>query len=277
VTEFVEVADRVWVARYEWVDVNVTAISGDRGLVVVDTHGSTAAGQIVLDDLRRLGVGPVTRVVNSHWHWDHTFGNAAFRDALHDVPIHAHEEAARSLAEDGQRPKQYFADDADDPHRDEVLATEIVIPNQTFTETHVVDLGDRLVDLVFLGRAHTSGDIVVRVADVNVVIAADLIEESDHPWIGMDSWPLEWPATLDSLLRLTSEQTVVIPGHGALVNRTFVHTQRNEIAQIAETIRSLVGLDVPAEQAAVEGEWPWEVDERIHNAITRGYEALATE
>ena len=41
--DFTEVADRVWVARYEWFDVNVTAVGGDRGLVVVDTHGSTAA------------------------------------------------------------------------------------------------------------------------------------------------------------------------------------------------------------------------------------------
>jgi glyoxylase-like metal-dependent hydrolase (beta-lactamase superfamily II) len=107
-TDFVEVTDRVWVARYAWADVNVTAIGGERGLVVVDTHGSTVAGRIVLDDLRRLGVGPVTSVVNTHWHWDHTFGNAAFREAAHDVPIHAHEETARWLAEHGQLPKQYF-------------------------------------------------------------------------------------------------------------------------------------------------------------------------
>jgi hypothetical protein len=60
VPEFVEVADRVWVARYEWMDVNVTAIGSDRGLVVVDTHGSTAAGRNVLTDLDRLGVRPVT-------------------------------------------------------------------------------------------------------------------------------------------------------------------------------------------------------------------------
>jgi glyoxylase-like metal-dependent hydrolase (beta-lactamase superfamily II) len=276
-TDFVEVADRIWVARYEWVDANVTAIGAERGLVVVDTHGSTVAGRIVLDDLTRLGVGPVTSVVNSHWHWDHTFGNAAFREDVQDVPIHAHEEAARWLAEHGQRPKQYFEDDPDDPHREEVIATQIVIPDQTFSDTQTLDLGDRLVELVFLGRGHTSGDIVVRVQDANVVIAADLIEESAKPWIGLDSWPLEWPDTLDGLLRLTSEHTAVIPGHGTTVSRAFVHTQRDEIAQIANTIRTLSGDGVPVERAAEEGEWPWEVDERIQNAITRGYEALSSE
>lgn len=271
-----EVADRVWLARYEWADVNVTAIGGERGLVVVDTHGSTATGRIVLEDLDRLGVGPVTQVVNSHWHWDHTFGNAAFREADRDVPIHAHEEAALWLADQGERMKQRFADSPDDPHHADVAATDIVIPDQTFADGRAVDLGDRLLELVFLGRGHTSGDIVVRLADVNVVIAGDLVEESAKPWIGMDSWPLEWPATLDMLLELMTEQTLVIPGHGVVVDRTFVRTQRDEISQIVETVRTLAGLGIPADRAAAEGAWPWEVDERIHNAVTRGYEALVS-
>jgi hypothetical protein len=46
VPKFVEVADRIWVARYDWADVNITAIGGERGLVVVDTHGSAAAGRM---------------------------------------------------------------------------------------------------------------------------------------------------------------------------------------------------------------------------------------
>ncbi len=275
--EFLEVADRVWVARYAWADVNITAIGGERGLVVVDTHGSSAAGRVVLDDLDRLGVGPVTHVVNSHWHWDHTFGNVAFRDAVRDVPIHAHEEAARWLTEHGQRMKQRFADSPDDPHRDDVAATEIVIPDKTFNATHALDLGDRLIELVFLGRGHTSGDIVTRVVDADVVAAADLIEELAKPWIGMDSYPLEWPATLDVLLESMTDQTVVIPGHGALVDRAFVKTQRDEIAMIVEMVRRLAGLGIRVDNAASEGDWPWDVDERIHNAVKRGYEALLTD
>lgn len=275
VTRFVEVADRVWVARYEWVDANVTAIGGERGLVVVDTHGSTPAGRGVLADLGRLGAGPVTQVVNTHWHWDHTFGNAAFREAARDVPIHAHEEAALWLAEHGERTKHRFADSTDDPHGPEVAATEIVIPDTTFTNGFTIDLGDRAIELRFPGRGHTSGDIVVRVEDPDVVVVGDLVEESANPWIGMDSWPLEWPTTLDVVLDSLNEQTQVIPGHGEVVDRPFVETQRDEMAQIAKTVRSLAALGVPAERAALEGEWPWEVDERVRNAVTRGYEALA--
>ena len=275
--EFAEVADRVWVARYEWADVNVTAIGGERGLVVVDTHGSTAAGQLVLEDVDRLGAGGVTHVVNSHWHWDHTFGNAAFRGSARDLPIHAHEEAAAWLAEHGERMKQRLTEDPDHPHAAEVAATEIVLPNQTFVDRRSIDLGDRIVEVVFHGRGHTSGDVVVHVADADLLVAGDLLEESAKPWIGMDSWPLEWPTTLEALLGSMTERTVAIPGHGVAVDRRFVRAQQDEVAQIAETVRSLAAHGVPAERAAVEGEWPWEVDQRIHNAVARGYEALSSE
>jgi glyoxylase-like metal-dependent hydrolase (beta-lactamase superfamily II) len=275
VPEFVEVADRVWVARYEWVDVNITAIGGARGLVVVDTHGSTAAGRRVVADLRRLGAGRVAHVVNSHWHWDHTFGNAAFRASAPDAPIHAHEEAARWLAEHGEQRRRRFAESTDDPHAAEVGATEIVAPDTTFARTHRLDLGDREIELAFIGRGHTSGDIVVRVADANLLVAGDLVEESAHPWIGLDAWPLEWPTTLDALLVGTDHRTSVVPGHGVVVDPAFVRAQRRELAEIAATVRTLAGLGVPADRAAVEGVWPWEVDERIRNAVTRGYDALS--
>jgi len=272
-TDFVEVADRVWVARYEWADANVTAIGSDRGLVVVDTHGSVAAGRAVIGDLDRLGAGPVAAVVNTHWHWDHSFGNAAFRERDPEVPIHAHEDAARMLAEEGATMKQRFAE-SDDPHRDEVAATELVIPDHTFSSTRSLDLGDRLVELVFPGRGHTDGDLLVRVPDVDVVLGGDLIEESARPWIGLDSWPLDWHATLDVMLSLVTPATRVVPGHGVPVDRAFVETLRDELAVIAETVRRLAGSGVPLERAVAEGDWPWEPDDRIANACRRGYEQL---
>jgi glyoxylase-like metal-dependent hydrolase (beta-lactamase superfamily II) len=268
-----EVADRVWVARYEWADANVTAIGGDRGLVVVDTHGSTAAGRAVLDDLGHLGAGSVAAVVNTHWHWDHSFGNAAFRERDPEVPIHAHEDAARMLDEQGEHMKGRFAE-SDDPHRDEVVATELVIPDHTFSSTRSLDLGDRLVELVFPGRGHTDGDLVVVVPDAGVVLGGDLVEESAKPWIGLDSWPLEWHASLDVVLSLIAPETAVVPGHGVPVDRGFVETQRDELAVIGETVRRLAGDGVPLSQAVTEGDWPWEADDRIANACRRGYEQL---
>ena len=256
--DFQEVADRVWVARYEWFDVNVTVIGSDKGLVVVDTHGSTRAGSEVVDDVRRLGAGEVTAVINTHWHFDHTFGN--------------HENAVTELAEGAEDRKQRYRD-SDDPHRDDVLATEVELPDHTFSSARVLDLGDRLLELVHPGRGHTSGDLVVRVPDVDVVLAGDLVEESAAPSFGLDSWPMDWPLSLDIVIGLVTTSTVVVPGHGAPVDRDFVETQRNEIGVLAETIRDLATRGVPVDQAVAAAEWP-DPAGVVETAVQRGYEQL---
>ena len=98
-TDFVEVADRVWVARQEWYDLNVCLIRGSSGLVVVDTQASARAARAIVEEVRALGIGDVTAIVNTHEHFDHTFGNGAFRAAYGEVPIHAHEVAAERTVE----------------------------------------------------------------------------------------------------------------------------------------------------------------------------------
>lgn len=271
--DFTEVAERVWVARYEWYDVNVTVVGSDRGLLVVDTHASARAAREVVADVRRLGAGEVTCIVNTHEHFDHTFGNGELRAAYGEIPIHAHETAAERTVAAGERIKGVFEADLDDPRRDEVLATEIVPADHTFSSARVLDLGDRLVELVHPGRGHTAGDLVVRVPDVDVVLAGDLVEESAPPALGADAYPMEWPLSLDVVLGLLTPATVVVPGHGAPVDRGFVEDQRNEIGIVAETIRDLAGRGVPLAQAIDAAEWPWPRD-RLTHAVARGYEHL---
>ncbi len=278
VPDFTEIADRVWLARYEWFDVNITLVGGDRGLLVVDTHGSTRAAREVIDDVRRLGASEVVGIVNTHWHFDHTFGNAAFRHAFGtasgDLPIHAHEAAREELAALGEEVKQRYADSPDDPHRDDVIATEIVLPDHTFSSAAVVDLGDRGIELVHPGRGHTGGDLVVNVPDVDVVLAGDLVEESGPPYLTDDSWPMEWPLTLDVVLGLLRPTTTIVPGHGLPVDREFVEAQRNDFGLLAETIRDLASRGVPASEALDAADsWPWP-KEGLADAVRRGYAHL---
>ena len=84
---FTEVAHRVWVAHYDFIDINIGLVGGERGLLVVDTWASTALGRRLVDDVRALGAGEVVGVVNTHEHFDHTFGNGAFREAYGAIPI----------------------------------------------------------------------------------------------------------------------------------------------------------------------------------------------
>jgi len=273
VADFTEVAPRVWVAHYDWMQVNITLVAGESGLVMVDTHGSERMARIVADDVRRLGAGPLTAIVNTHEHWDHTFGNVVMLEEFGPMPIHATEWAAEHTIAAGERVQRDYEAAPERPHAVDVAATRIVVPDHTFSSARVLDLGNRQVELIHPGRGHTAGDLVVRVPDADALIAGDLVEESDPPWYGEESWPFEWPQSLDLVLGLLTEKSVVVPGHGKVVDRAFVQDQRSDLGVIAETIRDLASRGVPLADALDGADWPFP-KELLVNAVQAGYAQL---
>ena len=149
--------------------------------------------------------------------------------------------------------------------------------DHTFTSVAVVDLGDRVVELVHPGRGHTAGDLVVRVPDADVLVAGDLVEEAGPPAYGADCFPLDWPAALDLVVGLLTPASVVVPGHGSPVDQRFVTEQRGDVGAVAEAIFDLASRSVPLEQALTDGlrdtAWPFPAD-RLREAVRRGYEQV---
>ncbi|HYO41455.1 MAG TPA: MBL fold metallo-hydrolase [Nocardioidaceae bacterium] len=276
-TGFVEVADRCWVARSEFLDVTVGLVGGSRGLLVVDTHASEVEARRVVEQVRSLGAGEVVAVVNTHEHFDHTFGNVVFFEQYDGPPIVAHEEAADALPASGAAMQREAAGDDTDLRHADIAATRILLPTETFSSARVLDLGDRLVEVIHPGRGHTAGDAVVRVGDADVLFAGDLVEESavrsGVPGYGPDCFPMEWPATLDLLISMLTPGSVVVPGHGLPVGKEFVEEQRSAIGVVAETIRDLASRGVPAGDALQAAAWPYPTEELAH-AVRRGYEHL---
>lgn len=278
-SRFVEVADRVLLARYPQWDVGVGLVVGAERALVVDTRASDRAGREVLDDIRALGLGvPVTHVVNTHVHFDHTFGNVAFLGAT----VVAHEAVARSFTTASERIKDAFrADPFDAPEYGytaadaaDVVATPLRGPDETFGSSLVVDLGGRQVRLTYAGRGHTDGDIAIVVPDAGAAFLGDLVEESGPPSVGADAWPLEWPATLDAHVAnlATAEVGVVVPGHGRPVDLAFVRQQRAELAAVAAVIRSRHAAGWPLEEArrTPDPALPYPL-ELLGTAFDRGY------
>ncbi|CAM3396069.1 MBL fold metallo-hydrolase [Nocardioides dubius] len=263
---FVEVGDRVWVCRQEWFDLNLSVVAGTASVVVIDTGASEHNGEALRDAVARLTPLPIRAVVNTHEHFDHTLGNAAFGE----VPIVAHEVAAANTVAAAQR---WIAESPHEPRIEEVRASRVLAASETFASVTVLDVGERQIELIHPGRGHTGGDIVALVPDASVLIAGDLIEESAPPAYGADSYPLEWPASLDVVTSLLPAGAVVVPGHGAVVDADFVNEQRDQIAAVAETIRSLAADGVRRDAALETGAWPFP-REALRHAVARGWSQL---
>jgi glyoxylase-like metal-dependent hydrolase (beta-lactamase superfamily II) len=280
-TGFAEVGDRCWVARFEFLDVNVGLVGGDHGLLVVDTHASEVAARRVVEHVRALGVGEVVGVVNTHQHFDHTFGNVVFLEEYGDpargLPIYAHDSVPDDLAVSAPALQAEARDDDSRPEHADIAAARVLAPTTTFSSAKAVDLGGRFVELVHPGRGHTGGDVVVRVGDADVLFAGDLVEESAArsgvPGYGDDCFPMEWPVTMDLVLQLLGPDSVVVPGHGLPVDKAFVEEQRSAIGVVAETIRDLASRGVPATDALDATAWPYPKEE-LARAVARGYAQL---
>jgi glyoxylase-like metal-dependent hydrolase (beta-lactamase superfamily II) len=261
---FVEIADRCFVARYREWDVSIGVVVGTAGALVVDTRAGAAQGRRLRDDIVRLpGASQIRWVVNTHEHFDHVLGNGAFPEAS----IQAHEQAREGIPASVAHIKELIAADRElDPEHPEitdeilqdVLDTDPVLPGRTFSSAATIDLGDRYVELLHLGRGHTDGDLVLRVPDCDVLFAGDLVEESADrdatPGFGTDCWPLEWADTLDRVIGLLTKQSSIVPGHGLVVDRDFVESQRDDIADVAEIVRGLAASGVPVDEALLAGE-----------------------
>jgi glyoxylase-like metal-dependent hydrolase (beta-lactamase superfamily II) len=219
------VGREVFVRRHQEADLNVGLVVGQSACLVVDTRLSHAQGRDLAVAIRRVTSMPWV-VVNTHAHYDHCFGNAVFRPA----EIWGHERAVQMLAAHGEIKRQYFMRSM--PELDEV---EITPPTRTFDTERTLNLGGREVRLRHLGRGHTDNDIVVDIPDAEVIFAGDLVEEGAPP-VFNDSFPLDWPSTLD---KLAAEATsVVVPGHGDIVDRAYVLRQAALLAGIADTARA---------------------------------------
>ncbi|MFN0283465.1 MAG: MBL fold metallo-hydrolase [Kineosporiaceae bacterium] len=234
-----EIGPGVLVKRHRVMDLNVTLVLGDDRCLVVDTHSHDGYARELIASIRTVTALPFV-VVDTHAHFDHAFGNDAFLQAQPDVEIWAHEGCERDLAELGELQRrltaQWFREAQKEDDAVAIEAVRIVPPNRTFSTDTTVDLGGRQVVLHHPGRAHTGHDVVVDVPDADVTVAGDIVEEGAPPSFE-DSFPIEWPATLDAVAPRLRRN--VVPGHGDVVDAAFVAEQRSRIAEVAETALNL--------------------------------------
>lgn len=242
---FEPVADRVYVAVAEPATVNVGLVVGTTGALLVDTGSSPAQGRAIREAAASLlGDVPLTDVVVTHAHDDHLYGLGAFGD----LRTWGHRNLADAVGHDGLD---------DELGRLGLTRAELALPARTFSLAATVDLGDCHAELVHFGPAHTAADVAVHVPARGVVFAGDLLESAPFPWAGPDSSLADWPRTLDGTLGTLRRDTVVVPGHGPVLDQAGAFIQRAELAWLEATLGTLWDAGTPVEQAwDTTTDWP---------------------
>jgi glyoxylase-like metal-dependent hydrolase (beta-lactamase superfamily II) len=245
-----EVADGVLVRRHASLDLNCGLVLGMSACLVVDTRSHLGEAADLVAAVRAVTPHPWT-VVNTHAHYDHCFGNAAFRPAA----IWASRACAADLAATGELQRAVVVAGlratGEDVEADLISAAPIDPPDRLVDDVAVLDVGGREVTLRYLGRGHTDNDLVVEVeadGEGTVVFAGDLVEEGAPPAFE-DAYPAEWPATLGRLHALA--RGPVVPGHGAVVDAAYVGAQREELLAVLTALRAGRPQDGPYDAATM--------------------------
>jgi glyoxylase-like metal-dependent hydrolase (beta-lactamase superfamily II) len=256
-------------------DLSVVVIEGEEGLLMVDTGADPAEARDILDEILVRFDRPVRWVVNTHAHFDHTFGNQVVGPgSAVDAAIYGHAGIGRHFDRyEGPRLAAWRADPAREPARcwSDVRLTAPTHPVERMTR---LDLGGREVELHPQPPAHTDTDLVILAPAERVWVVGDLVEESGPPIYGSGCYPLGWPRVLDALVAAMRPGDVVIPGHGRVVDRAFVARQAGELRTIADRFAAAHDQGLGASEAlAAHDDWPVPVAGLV-TAVERAYAAL---
>jgi glyoxylase-like metal-dependent hydrolase (beta-lactamase superfamily II) len=219
---------------------NVVVVVNDQDVLIVDPGVTPGAATALIADVKTLTDKPIKYVVDSHYHYDHAFGNQVFGP---DVTIIGHDTVRRRLTGPGVLKQRTYLmnsaaaiasrftllkrqiSEAKDANERAVYERQLVIhqqyadeqaklkptpPNSTLSRDMTLYRGDREIQIRFFGRAHTDGDIVVFLPRERMVATGDMIT-SALSYTG-DAFVEEWPATLEGVLSLDFD--TVLPGHG---------------------------------------------------------------
>lgn len=251
-------------------------------VIVVDSSLFPSSARRMVAELEKLTDKPVRYLVNTHWHDDHHGGNAVYRERWPEVTIVAHAATRANILEHTYKPRpgileQYREatvkyrrwaetglDDEGKPLVEsrrkragelvpllatavaELAASREMPPDLTFTDRLVLDAGGRAVEVRWMGRGNTAGDVVVFLPRERIVATGDLTV-FPIPF-GFGSYYEEWIATLAAVDALPAD--TIVPGHGPVMrDRDYLRTLQALLGDLVAQAKQAVADGLTLEQA----------------------------
>lgn len=206
-----------------WFLNNAGCIVGSQSATVIDSTGTEARARAWHAAIRQVTQLPVTALVNTHSHGDHTHGNFMFADSA----IVASERCRREIIAAGNSTHALFpmVDFGDCP---------VTPPTITFEQQLSMYIDDTKVELIFVGPAHTTNDIVAWVPDRKLLFAGDIIFNGGTPFALAGSVG-GWLQALERIEALGAE--TIVPGHGPVCGPEAIADVRAYLRFIHETAK----------------------------------------
>jgi cyclase len=209
---------------------NVVAIVDDGSTLLIDSGVDSRTDE--LDDaIFKATARPVTRLVNTHWHFDHTGGNVSFGTS--GVTIIAQENVRKRLSSSQNVP---FIGLRDGPYPTQAL------PTVNYASSMELRQGSHHLSLVNYGPSHTDGDTVVYLAPANIAVVGDIFSNAFYPIIDLSSGgSIDGIIhTVEQILAQTDQQTKIVPGHGPVAARADLEKYHDMLVQVRERVQALI-------------------------------------
>ncbi len=247
---------------------NIGVSVGADGLLIVDDQFAPLADKIRAA-LTGLADGPLRFILNTHWHGDHTGGNATFGQ---QAPIIAHTNVRKRLMTEQNIGGRAIP-----------AAPPAAWPVVTFDESVSIHFNGEEIRIVHFPRGHTDGDSVVFFTGSNVVHMGDHFFAGGFPFVDLDSGGdvEQFTANIATVLDQLADDAHVIPGHGPLSSKDELRAYHRMLVETTDIVRQRIAAEQSLEQISQAGfpdEWKdWQAGmvsaERwiaiIHRSLTR--------
>ena len=214
---------------------NVLLLAADGETLVIDT-GVPTRGKELLAAVHKAGARNRITVVNTHFHFDHTGGNAAFGEAHAEIVSHA--QTRTRLGSPQTIEFASFTVPAYD---------KVAWPTTTFQSDLTLYRADTALTITHVPAAHTDTDSYVFLPDKNILHMGDLFFNGFYPLVDYSSngWLGGYLPAIDQALTLTNADTMIFPGHGPVAHAADLRASRDMLSAVYEKIRPLVekGMD----------------------------------
>ncbi|HJO81279.1 MAG: MBL fold metallo-hydrolase [SAR202 cluster bacterium] len=272
-TELIELETGVY-ARLHAGLTNAGILVGDDSVLVIDSLRVPSFARDLIQDVRHITDKPIQYVIDTHAHWDHSWGNEEFPDSV----IIGHQNCYDEMVDvEWNRVWRDKIIASSDPWADEAKIVKITPPNLTFETSMQLYFGGRKLELRYFGRAHTSGDIIIFMPNEKLAFTGDVVQDKGVPFFG-DSYPEDWPDTDDGIAELAVDRFVA--GHGPIGNHDGIVEARNFIHTLVPHLQSAIkeGQDSASATAsaldAMSGFSDWRGFENLGDTIPLVYGRL---